>query len=71
MQVDTSSATGSGIPATVTLSGSSPLFTYVDPNGVQRQARIIWTYWYTSAQGNGSVAKVGCETSSPPPPPPP
>jgi hypothetical protein len=72
MQVDTSTASGSGIPSTISLTGSTGTFTYIDTfTGGQKTGRVVWTRWYASLAQNSSAALVGCESSGPPPPPPP
>ena len=73
MQVDTSTATGSGIPSTVSVTGSAGTFAYTDTiTGGAKTGRIVWVDWYSATARNGSAALVGCEgvSGGPPPPPP-
>lgn len=75
MQVDVSSAAGSGLPSTLTLlDGIRPVvgdyLPYIDGNGAAALMRVSWCRLYPSATG-GSSMRVGCESVKPPPPPPP
>lgn len=76
MQVDTSSATGSGIPAILTCDDKvrpivGDYMEWVDVNLGRHLVLVRWVKLYPTAAANGSVAAMGCESSSPPPPPPP
>lgn len=75
MQFDTTTAAGSGIPATLTVDDrccpvAGTYIDWIDGAGAHHDARVTWVQFYPAAVG-GSVGRLGCDSGAPPPPPPP